>query len=305
MELLDIAIIGLGPAGIGAGIYAVRGGLKTKAFDMGIPGGQILNTELVDNYPGFRSISGPELAGKLEEHAKELGLEMLMERISSIRLDGKYRILKGDKAEYKAKSVIIATGGTPRKLGIPGEAELAGRGVSYCAVCDGPFFRGKNVAVIGGGDAAVEESVYLSKIASSVTIIHRRGELRASKAVQDKAFAKDNISFVWNTVPEAINGEAKVEKLILKNVKTGEKSEIKTEGVFIYIGFLPNTSMFRDILELDAEGHIVVGSGMESSVPGIYAVGDVRAGSFKQIGTSIGDGITAELSIEEYLADNF
>ncbi len=305
MENYDIAIIGLGPAGLGAGIYAVRGGLKTIAFDMGMPGGQIVNTELVDNYPGFRNIAGPELAAKFEEHAKELGLQMEMERISSVSLDGKYKILKGDNGEYRTKALIIATGGSPRKLGVPGEAELAGRGVSYCAVCDGPFFRNKNLVVIGGGDAAVEESVYLSKLASTVTVIHRRDELRAAKSVQEKAFSKDNISFRWNTVPLAINGEVKVENIKVKNVQTGEESSLPADGVFIYIGFMPNTKLFEKLLDFDEAGHICVNSKMESSVPGIYAIGDVRTGSHKQIATSIGDGVTAELNIEEYLAHNF
>ncbi len=303
MDICDIAIVGMGPGGIGAGIYAIRGGWETLAFNEGPPGGQMLNTDIIDNYPGFSKIKGPELAKKMKEHLNDLGLEINHSRVKQLGVEDGLKTLKTTDGDYKAKVLIIATGGSPRKLEVPGEKEFAGKGVSYCAVCDGPFFKGKDVVVVGGGDAAVDESLYLSKIVDSVRVVHRRQELRAAKYYQEKAFETDNISFIWDSVVTSIEGENTVKQVTLENVNTGEKRKLKTDGVFIYIGFTPNTDIVSDLVEFTEDDHIKVDRNLETSRQGIYAIGDVREGSHRQIGTSIGDGISAVLNSEEYLRD--
>ncbi len=296
----DVVIIGGGPAGLTAGIYVKRAMLDALLIErMGI-GGQIIITDLVENYPGFLEISGGDLAGKFEEHAKKFGLEMKsMSDVEAIDDKGKIKIIKTAEGDVETKSVIIAAGTTPRKLGAKGELEFTGRGVSYCATCDGFFFRDKIVVVIGGGDSAITEAIYLSKIAKKVIIVHRRNALRAEKINQEHAFANPKISFIWDTILEEITGKNIVERVILRNVKTEEISEIKTDGVFIYVGLIPNTQ-FVDVKK-DEWGFILANDKMETSVKGIFVAGDCRVTPLRQIATAVGDGAIAAVSAERYL----
>ena len=303
MEKIDVAIVGGGPAGMTAGMYAGRAMLKTYLFEKMIPGGQVNLTHCIENYPGFESISGAELADKFAKHAQTHGCEFKQETVEEVRKDenSEYKIVKTNVAEYLAKVVIIASGGENRKLGIPGEARLNGMGVSYCAICDGAFFRDQHIAVIGGGDAAVEEAVFLTKFCSKVTIIHRRDELRAKKNLQEEAFANEKIDIIWDTVPLEVQGENKVTSLKLKNVKTEEESELEIGAVFIFIGFTPNSYMVKDILKLDDEGYIIANEKMQTSMHGIYAVGDIKPNICKQVSVSVGEGTLAAVDCESYI----
>ncbi len=296
----DLVIIGGGPAGLTAGIYARRAMLKTLLLEKIGVGGQIIITDLVENYPGFQEISGGELARKFEEHARKFGLETRgMVEVSGIENRGSIKAVKTAEGDIEAKAVIIASGTTPRKLGIKGELEFTGRGVSYCATCDGFFFREKTVVVVGGGDSAITEAIYLTKMVQKVHIVHRRDKLRAEKINQEHAFANPKISFVWDSVVEEIAGKNTVEKVIIKNVKTNALSEIKTDGVFIYVGLIPNTAFAN--VERDERGFIIVNQKMETSVKGIFAAGDCRVTPLRQIATAVGDGAIASVSAEKYL----
>lgn len=296
----DLVIIGGGPAGLTAGIYARRAMLKTLLLEKIGVGGQIIITDLVENYPGFQEISGGELARKFEEHARKFGLETRgMVEVSGIEDRGSIKAVKTAEGDIEAKAVIIASGTTPRKLGIKGELEFTGRGVSYCATCDGFFFRDKVVVVVGGGDSAITEAIYLTKMVQKVYIVHRRDKLRAEKINQEHAFANPKISFVWDSVVEGIAGKNTVEKVIIKNVKTNALSEIKTDGVFIYVGLIPNTAFAN--VEKDERGFIIVNQKMETSVKGIFAAGDCRVTPLRQIATAVGDGAIASVSAEKYL----
>lgn len=296
----DMVIIGGGPAGLTAGIYARRALLKTLLLEKIGIGGQIIITDLIENYPGFQEISGGELARKFEEHARKFGLETRgMVEVSGIEDRGGIKAVKTAEGDIEAKAVIIASGTTPLKLGIKGELEFTGRGVSYCATCDGFFFRDKVVAVVGGGDSAITEAIYLTKMVQKVYIVHRRDKLRAEKINQEHAFANPKISFVWDSVVEEISGKNTVEKVIIKNVKTNALSEIKTDGVFIYVGLIPNTTFAN--VEKDERGFIIVNQKMETSVKGIFAAGDCRVTPLRQIATAVGDGAIASVSAEKYL----
>jgi len=297
----DIVIVGGGPGGLTAGLYAARANRKTVSIEKLLPGGQIANTEWVEDYPGFDLIGGAELAKKMEDHARKFGLEILDDNVIEIYNEGKFKIVKGDFETYRAKAVIVASGGQPRKLGVPGELELAGKGVSYCAICDGAFFKGVPIAVIGGGDSAVEEGIFLTKYGTRVYIIHRRDELRAAKIIQDRATKNRKIEFIWDTVVERINGTAKIESLSLKNIKTGEKSTLEVGAVFPFVGFVPNSGFFRDAIRKDSLGYIITDENMETSIKGIWAIGDVRKQLVKQVTNAVGDGTTAAVAADKYI----
>lgn len=297
----ELIIVGGGPGGLTAGLYGARAMLKTLVLERYLPGGQLANTELVEDYPGFESIMGPDLAAKMEAHARNFGMELVSTNVGKIKVEGDDRIVVTDDEEYKAKAVIVATGGSPVFLKIPGEKEFSGKGVSYCAICDGAFFKNQVIAVVGGGDAAVEEACFLTKYGSKVYVIHRRDQLRASKIAQQRAFENPKLEFIWDTVVEEIAGREKVESLKLKNVKTGEKSELEVGAVFIFIGFHPNNQIFPKSVDRDEAGYIITDFKMQTSVPGIYAVGDVRQQLARQVTNAVGDGTTAAIAAEKYI----
>ncbi len=299
----ELVIVGGGPAGLAAGIYASRARLNTLLIEKGLPGGQIVNAEIVENYPGFPDgISGAELGSFMEQQAVKHGLEITMAEVTGIEVQGEEKILKTTEGQYNTKAVIIAGGCEHAHLGVPGEEELRGKGISYCATCDGAFFREKVVSVIGGGDVALNDALFLTRFASKVMVIHRRDQLRATKILQERAFAQSGIEFIWDSVVESIVGNGHVEELMLRNVKTGEKSSMQTHGVFIAVGLRPNTEYLKGQVDLSSEGFIITNEHMETSVSGIFAVGDIRAGSPRQVVSAAGDGATAAISAEKYLA---
>jgi thioredoxin reductase (NADPH) len=303
-RIYDVIIIGAGPAGMTAAVYASRADLDTLMIERGIPGGQMANTEDVENYPGYESILGPDLSNKMFEHAKKFGAEYAYGDITSI-IDGhRYKTVKASDKEYKTKTIIIATGAKYKKLGIPGEEELAGRGVSYCAVCDGAFFKDKELIVIGGGDSAVEEGVYLTRYAKKVTIVHRRDELRAQKILQERAFKNEKVDFIWDTIVTDINGkDGKVGSVTLKNVHTDQVTEKTADGVFIYIGLEPLSGPFESLGITNEEGYIPTNDQMETDIPGIFAVGDIREKTLRQIVTATGDGSIAGQNAQHYIEE--
>jgi thioredoxin reductase (NADPH) len=301
----DVVIVGGGPGGLCAGLYSARANRKTVCLEKYLPGGQIANTEDVEDYIGFEHIEGAELAMKFTDHAKKFGLEIEMEEVEEVYVEGDYRFAKCASGNiYRAKAIILSTGGTPTLLGVPGEKEYSGKGVSYCAICDGAFFKNQVIAVVGGGDVAVEEGAFLTKFGSKVYIIHRRDELRAQKIIQQRAFENDKIEFILDTVIESIEGnDVKVSKLHLKNVKTGEKSTLEVGAVFPLIGFKPNSSVTRENLRTDQGGYIITDTKMETSIKGIFACGDVRSQLVRQITNAVGDGTTAAVAAEKYMEE--
>lgn len=300
----DVIIIGGGPAGLSAGIYTARARLKSLLIERGAIGGQIINTEWVENYPGFNDvISGVDLTEAMHKQATKFGLETLVTDVAGIDAAGKQKVVKTSKGDYTAGAVIIAGGSERQKLGIPGEAEYTGKGVSYCATCDGAFFRDKAVAVIGGGNAALTEALELTKFATKITVIHRRDELRATKILQEKAFGESKIEFLWDSVLEEIAGETFVERLTVRNVKTEKKTTLEVSGVFMAVGFKPNTGYLKDIVELDDIGTVITNEKMETSAPGIFAAGDIRSNSIRQVIAAAGDGAVAAISAEKYLGE--
>ncbi|NPC94265.1 thioredoxin-disulfide reductase [Bacillus sp. WMMC1349] len=303
-KIYDCIIIGAGPAGMTAAVYTSRANMSTLMIERGVPGGQMANTEDVENYPGFESILGPELSNKMFEHAKKFGAEYAYGDIKEV-VDGKeYKIVKAGSKEYKGRSVIITAGAEYKKLNVPGEKELGGRGVSYCAVCDGAFFKNKELVVVGGGDSAVEEGVYLTRFASKVTIVHRRDKLRAQSILQERAFANEKIDFIWNkTVKEIHEKDGKVGKVTLVDTITGEEKEFPTDGVFIYIGMLPLSAPFQNLGITNEEGYILTNERMETKVDGIFAAGDIREKSLRQIVTATGDGSIAAQSVQQYVEE--
>ncbi|MDB1103559.1 thioredoxin-disulfide reductase [Lentilactobacillus parabuchneri] len=287
----DVVIIGAGPGGMTAALYASRANLSVAMIDRGIYGGQMNNTASIENYPGFKSIMGPDLAQNMYDSSVNFGAEYVYGTVSSVEDHGDYKTIKTDEDELQAKVVIIATGSEYKKLGITGEHEYGGKGVSYCAVCDGAFFKNKDVVVVGGGDSAIEEASYLAGIVNHVTVIHRRGQLRAQQVIQDRAFANDKIDFVWNSnVTEVLGDDNKVTGVKVVNNQTNEQSTIETSGVFIYVGLLPMTTAFEDLKITDADGWIKTNDQMETAIPGIYAIGDVRQKDLRQIATAVGEG---------------
>lgn len=305
MKEYDVAIIGAGPGGMTAALYAARANLKVAMIDRGVYGGQMNNTAEVENYPGFPSIMGPELGEKMYKSTTEQGVEFVYGDVKGIELaEDRKRIVKMDPEDVMAKAVVIATGSTNRKLGIPGEEEYSGKGVSYCAVCDGAFFKDEEVAVIGGGDSAISEGLYLANLAKNVDVIHRRDQLRAEKVLQNRAFKNDKMSFTWNSVPLEIVGDGnKVTGVKVHNKKTDEDSVVPASGVFIYIGNVPNSEAFKDLEITDQDGWIITNDQMETSVPGIYAIGDVRQKKLRQIVTAVGEGGIAGQNVFEYISN--
>lgn len=294
----DIVIVGGGPGGLTAGLYGARANLKTVMVEKYMPGGQIANTEDVEDYPGFEHISGAELAMKMTDHAKKFGLEVVSDEVTEIRSEDDYRkvAVGASGVNYVGKAMVVCTGGSAVQLGVPGEKELSGRGVSYCAICDGAFFKDQVIAVAGGGDAAVEEAIFLTKFGSKVILIHRRDKLRAQKIIQERAFKNEKLEFIWDSVVESIEGEKQVQALNLKNVKTGETSKLSVGAIFVFIGFYPNTKIMPEDMKLNDAGYILTNSKMETSVPGIYACGDVREQLVRQITNAVGDGTTAVMA---------
>ncbi|ERK57171.1 thioredoxin-disulfide reductase [Gemella bergeri ATCC 700627] len=297
----DVIIVGAGPAGMTASIYAGRANLSVLMLERKYPGGQMLSTEEIENYTGFEQITGPELSEKMFEHSKKFGTEFAFGNITEIKEKDGLKYLTADEKTYISKTVIIATGSEHKTLGIPGEELFSGKGVSYCAVCDGAFFKNKNVVVIGGGDSAIEEALYLSNLVGKVTIIHRRDKLRAQKILQDRAFARKNIEFVWDSIPLEIKGERKVSSIELKNVKTGEKTSLEADGIFIYVGMLPQTADFLQLGITNEVGYIPTKENLETKVAGIFAAGDVRVKDIRQVVTATADGAIAAQSAYSYI----
>ncbi|MBS7430140.1 MULTISPECIES: thioredoxin-disulfide reductase [unclassified Virgibacillus] len=304
IKMYDVIIAGAGPAGMTAAVYASRANLATLMIERGIPGGQMANTEDVENYPGYDHILGPDLSNKMFEHAKKFGAEYAYGDIKEVVDHGEYKTVVAGQKEYHTRALIITTGAQYKKLGIPGEEELSGRGVSYCAVCDGAFFKDKNLVVIGGGDSAVEEGIYLTRFANKVTIVHRRDQLRAQRILQDRAFENDKIDFIWDTVVEKINeGAGKVGSVTLKNNNTGETYDHEIDGVFVYIGMVPLSEPFQSLGITNKEGYIPTNENMETKIPGIFAAGDIREKTLRQIVTATGDGSIAAEQAIKYVED--
>ena len=308
MEKYDIAIIGAGPAGLSAAIYAARGGLKTIVFEKGLIGGQIVVTADVENYPGFEeSLSGFEIMEKMRLQALKFNAIIREEAVKGIGFEGLCKVIETEENQYRVKSIILATGAHPRKLNIPGEEKFTGRGVSYCATCDGALYRKKIVAVNGGGDSAVEEAMVLTRFAEKVYIIHRRDSLRAVHAIQQRAFKNPKIEIIWDTVIQEVNGDKQVESLTLFNKKTNEISILPVNGLFIYVGIIPNNDLFESRIKLDTQGFIITNDDMETNIAGVYAAGDIRQKLLRQVVTATADGaisaFAAEKWIEEHLAE--
>ena len=300
--MYDIIIIGSGPAGLAAAIYGQRARLSTLMIEKQLmSGGQIVNTPDVDNYPGLPGVGGFELGSKFRAHADAMGIEAVTAEVTSVELSGETKRVVTDEKTYEGKTVVIATGATHRKLGVPGEERLTGAGVSYCATCDGAFFRGKEVAVIGGGDVALEDALFLARISSRVYLIHRRDAFRGAKSLQEKVFAAENITVIWNTVVEEVKGENRVEALALRNTVTKETDSLPVFGVFVAVGIQPNTELFGGQVELDKGGYVCAKEEGATSVPGVFAAGDVRTKMLRQVVTAASDGANAVFSAEHYL----
>ncbi|MGH7533005.1 MAG: thioredoxin-disulfide reductase [Gemmatimonadales bacterium] len=302
----DTIIIGGGPAGLCAAMYAGRGMLRAVLLERGVPGGELLNTEVIEDYPGFEHILGRDLAQKMSDHAIKFGASIRQETVESVEKqdDGAFAVATHSGTTYRAPTVILTAGGTPTKLGVPGELEYAGRGVSYCAVCDGAFFKGDTIAVVGGGDAAVEEADYLTRYAAKVYLIHRRDELRASRILQDRLHANPKIEMVWNTkVVELVGGPSGLTHLRLEDTVAGTASTLDVTGCFIFVGFKPNSGLIKGHVAHDPGGYIITDDRMMTSIPGLFAAGDLRVQLTRQVTTAVGDATTAAIAVEKYLAE--
>ena len=303
-NIYDLAILGAGPAGICAAIYATRAKLNTIWLDKKfVQGGQIVDTYEVDNYPGLPGITGLDLGEAMAGHAAKLGMKPQRETVRSIEAEQGIKVIRTKKNEYRARAVIIACGATHRHLGIPGEEELSGMGVSYCATCDAAFFQDRTVVVVGGGNVAVEDAILLSRTCKKVYLVHRRDELRAEKILQESLFACKNVELIWDSIPLSIEGTDKVEALKIRNKKTQEESFIETDGVFIAVGIVPGTEKFKDLVKMDEAGYIVAGEDGITSEPGIFAAGDIRTKNLRQVVTAVADGANAVASAQRYLLD--
>ena len=304
-KYFDVVIIGAGPAGLSAGLYAARAGLSALILEKLSPGGQAAITDKIENYPGgLADDSGPVLSARMAAQAESFGAVISSETVKEADFTGALKLVKTRRNEYRTKAVIIATGGKPKRAGCPGEAEFTGRGVSYCATCDAAFFRGQDVFVIGGGDSAVEEALFIAGFAGKVTIVHRRNELRAAKSLVDKAARNEKIAFLWDSVAEEIRGGNQVESIVFRNVKTGETSEYrgKSLGVFVFVGYEPVSELFAGKVLMDGGGYIITDENMKTSVPGVFAAGDVRAKSLRQVVTAAADGAIAGVWAEKYVS---
>lgn len=312
-EIYDVIVLGTGPAGLTAGLYAGRSRLSVLMIEKRQTGGQIASTEELENYPGqmLEGETGPSLAARMLQQAERFGAKRVTDSIKEVHVEDEIKVLVGEKEEYRAKNVIIATGAHARPIGCKGEEDFVGRGVSYCATCDGNFFRGLEVYVVGGGDSAVEEALYLTRFARKVTIIHRRDELRAARSIQEKAFANPKIEFLWDTVVEELYGEGLLKGMVVKNVKTGETRQIEADpkdgifGVFGFIGSIPNSQLFEGIIKMDERGYILTDEDMHTNIPGVYAAGDIRAKSLRQVVTATADGAVAAVQVERSMSDYY
>ncbi|WP_067932734.1 thioredoxin-disulfide reductase [Alicyclobacillus kakegawensis] len=299
--MYDVVIIGGGPAGLSAGVYAARANLKTLIVERGLPGGQMQNTLEVENYTGIKMILGPELSESMRDHAESLGVEFKMAAVERVELEAQPKRVYTTEGEVLAKAVIVATGATPRRLGIPGEDKLSGRGVSWCAVCDGAFFRNKRIAVVGGGDSACEEGVFLTRFGEKVTLIHRRDKLRAQPILQKRALENDKMEFIWNHQVVEVLGDNKVTGIRIRHVATGEEQTLDVDALFIYVGFDPITSFLQGSRILDENGYVLTDEDMKTSIPGVFAAGDVRAKGLRQIITAAAEGAIAAMSAYHYV----
>ncbi|MCX8116465.1 MAG: thioredoxin-disulfide reductase [Desulfobacterota bacterium] len=300
----DVIIIGGGPAGLTAGLYTSRARLQTLLIETGLFGGQMTTTELIENYPGFpEGVSGEELSRLMEEQAKRFGLETLTDEVVEVHLEGDLRKVKTYGGEFRCRALIICTGTEYRKLGVPGEEEFKGRGLSYCATCDGAFFKDSRVAVVGGGDSALTEALFLTKFVNELLLIHRRDALRATKIYQERAMSHPKIRFVWNSVVEEIKGDQVVRSVRVRDVKTGESKEIPIDGIFLFIGLVPRTTFLKGLVEMDEAGYILTDENCQTSVEGVFAAGDCRRKLLRQIATAVGDGATAAFAAEKYLEE--
>ncbi len=302
----DVIIVGAGPAGLSAAIYSARGGLKTAIFEKAMIGGQINVTDEVENYPGFEEpLAGFDLTEKMHLQAERFGAEFIEEEITAIGLEGLCKIVETAEGKYRAKSVIICTGAHPRRLNVPGEEQFTGRGVSYCATCDGALYRDKVVAVVGGGDSAIEEGLFLTRFAKKVHVIHRRDSLRAQKIIQERAFKNPKMEFILDSVVQEIRGEDKVRELEIYNRKTNQITHLPVDGIFIYVGILPNNELLESRLALDSAGFVLTDENMHTNVPGIYAAGDIRHTVLRQVVTATSDGAIAAWSAEKWIIENY
>lgn len=302
MTSYDVVIIGGGGAGLTAAIYTSRANLKTILFEKLTPGGQIALTDVVENYPGFPDgVTGTEISIRMEEQAKKYGTEVQYEEIQSLGQTSGEFFVKTSKTEYRAKSIILASGASFKMLGVPGEKELTGRGVSYCATCDGAFFKNKEIVVVGGGDSALQEGIFLTRFVNQLNVVHRRDKLRASPILQDRARENAKIRFVWDTVVTKIEGNKKVESVVLKNVKSNEEKSFKTDGIFVFIGHDPATQFLKGFVDLDERGYVKTNGCLQTSVPGVFAAGEIRSGAVKQLVSAAGEGCEAALSAQAYL----
>ena len=306
--MIDIAIIGAGPAGMTASVYARRAGYSVTVFELGMPGGQLSTTDKIENFPGYpEGLPGAELGMKFYEHAQAFGAEFVFEQVVRVEADGAVKKVVTnngtEEKKYEARAIIIATGAHPRTLGVPGEDTFRGHGVSYCGTCDGFFFRGKDVCVVGGGDVAVEDAIYLANMCNSVTVFHRRDELRANKRSQDAAFANGKITFVWNTIVTELKGDDQLRSVVTKNVKTDEVKEWTFDGCFIFVGYDPNQDVYPQGLATDERGYVLTDENMATNIPGVYAVGDVRKKNVRQVATAVGDGGIVMSDIERYFRE--
>jgi thioredoxin reductase (NADPH) len=301
----DIIIIGAGPAGLSAGLYAARARRKTLLIEKNVTGGQIALTALIENYPGIPEINGFDLGQVMQQQAEKYGMETAYTVVTGIEPLGGHHIVHTTDGDYLAKAVIVTSGADYNRLDVPGEDRLTGFGVSYCATCDAAFFKDQEVAVVGGGDSALDEGLFVTRYASKVTVIHRRDELRASKILQDRAFANEKMDFVWNTVVTEIEGDKEVKQVHLRNIVTNEEWDMPLSAVFIFIGHSPNSDFLEGLVERDNARHIFVNDWMETNVPGIFAAGDIRVNSARQVITSAGDGATAAIRADAYITDHF
>ena len=300
----EVIIIGGGPAGLTAGLYTSRSRFNTLLIEIGLLGGQMTTTEVIENYPGFpQGINGDELSRLMEEQAKRFGLEVVSQEVVEVKLEGERKLVKTDESTYLCEALIICTGTEYRKLGIPGEKEFTGKGVSYCATCDGAFFKDSQIVVVGGGDSALTEALFLTKFAKELTIIHRRDALRGTKIYQERVLSNPKIKMLWDSVVQKIKGDSIVRSIVIKNVKTGEINEFNTEGVFLFVGFSPRTQFLKNLITFDEAGYIVTDENCETSIKGIFAAGDCRKRLLRQIATAVGDGATAAFATEKYLEE--